>query len=166
MKPERASLDAQAGPDFRAGRSFGPPTERNQMLASSLSKHQQGVISVVPETEEIVALCLEGEFDMANAPAVREEIDRTLEDGKHLIVDLSEATFIDSSFIDVLLRAAKATRGTEQAIVLQHHTAAIVERVIEITGIEHVLPRAHDRREAVNHIPQEANVSVYEANGS
>lgn len=120
------------------------------MFASSLgSKHQQGVISVVPEAEEIVAVCLEGEFDMTNAPTVGEKIDRTLEDGKHLIVDLSEATFIDSSLIAVLVRAAKATRGTEQAIVLQHRTAATVERVLEITGIEQVLPRAHDREEAV-----------------
>ena len=129
------------------------------MVASSLDyQHRQGVISVVPETEEIVAVCLEGEFDMANAPTVGEEIDRTLEDGKHLIVDLSEATFIDSNLIAVLMRAAKATRGTEQAIVLQHRTAAIVERVIEITGIEQVLPRAHDRREAVNLIQQAATV--------
>ena len=125
------------------------------MLASSIDSHRpQGVISVVQETDEIVAVCLEGEFDIANARTVGEEIDRTLEGGKNLIVDLSEATFIDSSVIAVLMRAAKAAHGREQAIVLQHRTAAIVERVLEITRIEEVLPRAHDRHEAVRIIQE------------
>ena len=79
------------------------------MLAAPLgSKHSEGVISVVPETDEIVAVCLEGEFDMANARTVGEEIDRTLQSGKDLILDLSEATFIDSSLTDVLIRAVTA----------------------------------------------------------
>ena len=127
------------------------------MLASSLgSKHPQGAISVVPETDEIVAVCLEGEFDMADARTVDEEIDRTLEGGKDLIFDLSEATFIDSSLIAVLMRAVKAAHGREQVIVLQLGTAAIVERVLEIVRIEQVLPRAHDRQEAIGIIHQKA----------
>lgn len=132
------------------------------MLAAPLgSKHSEGVISVVPETDEIVAVCLEGEFDMANARTVGEEIDRTLQSGKDLILDLSEATFIDSSLTDVLIRAVTAGREKEQAIVLQLGTAAIVERVLEITKIEQLLPRAHGRQEAVRIIQQkraQANV--------
>ena len=125
------------------------------MIASSLgSKHRQGVISVVPETDEIVAVCLAGEFDMANARTVGGEIDRTLEVGKDVIVDLSEATFVDSSLIDVLMRAVKASRARERTLVLQLGTAAIVERVLEITRIEQVLPRAHDRQEAVRMIQE------------
>ena len=118
------------------------------------SNHRQGVIWVVPATDEIVAVCLEGEFDLANARTVGEEIDRSLEGGKDVIFDLSQATFIDSSLIDVLMRAVKAARGKDQAIVLQLGTAAIVERVLEITKIEQVLPRAHDRQEAVRIIRQ------------
>ena len=41
------------------------------MVASPVgSQHWQGAIRVVPETDEIVAICLEGEFDLANAPAL------------------------------------------------------------------------------------------------
>ena len=130
------------------------------MLASPHgSEHREGVISVTPETDKIVALCLEGEFDMANARTVGEEIDRTLKSGKDLIFDLSKATFIDSSLIDVLIRAVTATREREQGIVLQLGTAAIVERVLEITRIEQVLPRAHDRQEAIR-IVQQKSVAV------
>jgi ABC-type transporter Mla MlaB component len=85
------------------------------MVASPFdSEHRDGVIRVVPETGEIVALCLEGDFDLTNAPALGDEIDRALERGKGLILDLSEATFIDSSVINVLVRASKAASGREQ----------------------------------------------------
>src|SRR4026208_2608030 len=101
-----ASLDAQARPDFWAGRSIGQLRRRNDMHASSLgSEHLNGVIRVVPETDEIVAVCLEGEFDLTNAPSFRDEADRALETGDGLIFDLSEATFIDSSVIHVIVRA-------------------------------------------------------------
>lgn len=125
-------------------------------MPASSAGSKEGVVWVVPETDEIVAVCLEGEFDMANTRTVGEEIDRTLAGGKDLIFDLSEATFIDSSLIAVLIRAVKATRGTEQAVVLQLGTTAIVERVLEITRIEQVVPRAHDRQEAVRMIRQRA----------
>lgn len=133
------------------------------MLASSLasslgSEHRAGAIGVVPETDEIVALTLEGDFDLANAPDLADQIDRTLEGGKDLILDLSEATFIDSSVVNVLVQASQAAGAREQAVVLQLGTAAIVERVLEIVNIEQILPRAHDRREAVNLIQQAATV--------
>ena len=41
-------------------------------------------------------------------------------------------------------------------MVLQLGTAAIVERVLELTAIERVLPRAHTRTEAVQMIQQKA----------
>lgn len=128
------------------------------MLASAFdSQHREGVIRVVPETDKIVAVCLEGDFDLANEPVFGGQVDQALESGKDLILDLSEATFIDASVINVLLRTATAA-GREQSVVLQLGTAAIVERVLEITRIEQVLPRAHDRQEAVRMIQQKAVV--------
>ena len=127
------------------------------MVASSLgSEHREGVIRVVPETDEIVVVCLEGDFDMANAPVLGDQIDRALESGDNLILDLSEATLIDSSVINVVMRAVKAAGGREQTMVLQLGTAAIVERVLEIARIEQVLPRSHNRQEAVRIIQQQA----------
>ncbi len=116
---------------------------------------EHGAIRVIHETDEIVAVCPEGEFDHANAPALGDEIDRALEAGKDLILDLSAVTFIDSSVIRVLLRASETAAGRRQAIVLQLGTAAIVERVLEIVGIEGLLPRAHDRQEALRIIQQQ-----------
>ncbi len=126
------------------------------MHASSIgSQNRDGAIRVIAETDEIVAVCPEGEFDLANAPALGDEIDRALEAGKDLILDLSAVTFIDSSVIRVLVQASETAAERKQAIVLQLGTAAIVERVLQIVGIERLLPRAHDRQEALRIIRQQ-----------
>ena len=125
------------------------------MSASSLGSEQRaGVVRVVPETDEIVAVCLEGDFDLGNAPALGTEVGRALENGNDLILDLSQATFIDSSVVHVLVNASRAAIGSKRAVVLQLGTAPIVERVLEIAEIERVLPRVHERREAVRIIKQ------------
>ena len=74
-------------------------------------------------------------------------------------MDLSEASFIDSSVIQVLEGAPKAAVDRERTIVLQLGTAAIVERALELAEIERLLPRAYDRQEAVR-IIQKAAVAV------
>lgn len=127
------------------------------MFASSfVSERRAGSIRVVRETDGILAVCLEGEFDLANAPTLVDQIDLALETGKDLVLDLSEATFIDSSVINVLMRASKAAGERQQTMVLQLGTAAIVERALEIARIELVLTRAHDRQEAVRTIQKRA----------
>ena len=127
------------------------------MHASSIgSRHRDGVICVVPERDGIVAVCLEGEFDLRNAPVLGDQLDLALESGNGVIFDLSEATFIDSSVIHVLVQTSKAASARKQPVVLQLGTAAIVERVLEIAEIEQVLTRAHDRQEAVQIIKEKA----------
>ena len=130
------------------------------MSATSFGSEQRGVVRVVPETDEIVAVCLEGDFDLSNAPAIGKEVGLALEDGNDLILDLSQATFIDSSVVHVLVNASKAVIGSKRAVVLQLGTAPIVERVLEIAEIERVLPRVHERREAVRIIQEKAE-TVY-----
>ena len=150
MNRDGASLDAQAEPDVRAGRFVGPSKWRNEMHASSIGcEHPEGAIRVVPETDEIVLLCLEGEFDVANVSTLRDQVDFALVSGNNVILDLSEATFIDSSVIHVLFSAARAVEGKGQTVILQLGTAPIVERALEIVDIDRALPRAHDRKEAL-----------------
>ena len=120
------------------------------MSASTIGpESREGAIRVIPEAHDIVAVCLEGEFDLTNAPFLAEEIERALESASGLILALSDATFIDSSVIPVLVRTSEAARGRDQTMVLQLGTAAVVERVLEISAVERVLRRAHDRQEAV-----------------
>ena len=126
------------------------------MFASRVgSEHPDGVVRIVPETEEIVAVCLQGDFDLKNARALDDQIDLALHTGNNLIVDLSEATFIDSTVLQVLVRASRDAAARQRTLILQIGTAAVVERLLEITRIERVLTRAHDRQEAVRMIEQQ-----------
>ena len=76
---------------------------------------------------------------------------------KHLILDLSQATFIDSSVINALFDAHRQAKERGRLAVLQLGTAAIVELVLKLSEIERVLPRVHTRAEAIDTIRSLAN---------
>ncbi len=127
--------------------------------SASRSEHPQGAIRVDLETDDIVAVCLEGVFDLTNASALDDQIQQALDRGNDLILDLSEATFIDSSVIRVIISASRSAGRREQNMVIQLGTATIVERALEIARIEQVLPRAHDRQEAVRMIHEQGQTT-------
>ena len=117
-------------------------------------QNEPGELHVVAAADGIAALCLEGEFDLANAPQIIEEGKRLLAEDKQVILDLSEATFIDSSVIQALAHLGAEATKKGRIAVLQVGTPAIVERVIEISGIDRVIPRTQTRPEAINTIHQ------------
>ena len=93
-----------------------------------------------------------GEIDMNAAPLLRETMARVLVAGKtRVIIDLTEATFIDSTAIGVLLSALKRLRewgGTLEVICTDEN----VLRVFEIVGLDREMP-LHPSREAALHEP-------------
>ena len=114
-------------------------------------------VDVLDLSDRLSVIEVHGQADLHTASDLRGAISGAIDRGAvHLVVDLSEATFIDSSVIHVIVRAAEAVNGSQRAVVLQLGTAAIVERALEIANIEQVLPRAHDRQEAVRIIQQKA----------
>jgi anti-sigma B factor antagonist len=107
------------------------------------------VIQVVEATGDIVALDLEGEFDISAAPELTRQSEQVLAAGKNLIINLSDATFIDSSIVHALFAAETEARKAGRAFVLQFGTHAAVERVLEITGTDQALPNASTREAAI-----------------
>ena len=73
-------------------------------MRTAFAENDVGELQMFAETDEIAVLCLEGEFDLANAPQILEEGGRLLADDKQLILDLSDATFIDALVIDAVSR--------------------------------------------------------------
>jgi anti-anti-sigma factor len=149
-----ASLEARAGTGLPGWLSIRLAW-RNVVQTTHLgSDRRLGAVHVVPETDEIVAVCLEGEFDMANTAALVEQLDHALSDNMHLVIDLSQTTFIDSTVINALFHASKVAKTRDRTVVLQLGTAPVVERLIEITDIERVICRATSRADAVQRIQQ------------
>jgi anti-sigma B factor antagonist len=107
------------------------------------------VIALSEVEEGIVALELSGDADIALQGELTGAIRAALNGDAHVIMDLSEATFIDAAVIRSLINGYHEAAAQGSALVLQLGTAAIVERVLKLTGIEEVVPRAQTREEAV-----------------
>jgi anti-sigma B factor antagonist len=93
-------------------------------------------------------IALAGEFDMYTAPEFRHDLHTCIEHGANeVIVDLSAATFIDSTFLGVLLGGMRSLRerGGEISIVCPDS----IRRIFEITGLDRVLTIAEGPAAAV-----------------
>ena len=90
-------------------------------------------------------LAVHGQADLHTAPELRTAITNAIDGGaKGLVVDLSEATFIDSMTLGVLLGAVKRLRptGGKVAIVcVDPH----IRRIFEITLLDKVFSIHADR---------------------
>ena len=96
-------------------------------------------------------LTIEGEHDLSTAPALRRQLDDLIDRGEATIVDLSQATFIDSSVLGAILdarrRAGEAGVGFE--VAQSENGTKAVTRVLDITGLRAELPVHPDRERAV-----------------
>jgi anti-anti-sigma factor len=94
-----------------------------------------------PEGAGVVALI--GEHDAFGADGLRRELELLLATGKPVVVDLTEATFIDSSTVGVLLTVFRecAEAGLTLGLVLPSATTGPhVRRLIETTQLDEVFP--------------------------
>jgi anti-sigma B factor antagonist len=90
---------------------------------------------------------LGGEIDLYTAPEFKERMVELIEDGKtHIVVDLSEATFIDSTTLGVLVGGVKRLRPSGGALALVC-TDQNITKIFEITGLDRVFA-IHPTREA------------------
>ena len=92
-------------------------------------------------------LTISGEHDLSTAPSLRRRLDGLIDDRTDTVVDLSPATFIDSSVLGVILdgRRRAAEAGVGYAVVHADGSEA-VDRVLEVTGLRSELP-VHARRD-------------------
>jgi anti-sigma B factor antagonist len=77
-----------------------------------------------------------GEFDLQAAPDLRDMLCRLVELGtKHCVVDLTDATFVDSTTLGVLTGQVRRLRAIGGSLVLVCKSERIL-RTIEIAGLE------------------------------
>ncbi|MCY7301469.1 MAG: STAS domain-containing protein [Thermoleophilia bacterium] len=112
----------------------------------------QGV-EVIRPADNTAVLALHGEHDMAT----KEELARLLSDeisaNDLVVVDVSDAAFVDSSFLHNLVKADRLASDRGSRFVLQMGTARIVRAAIEVSGLLAVLDCAHSRDEALSKAP-------------
>jgi anti-sigma B factor antagonist len=110
-----------------------------------------GELALERKDAGLAVLTISGEHDLSTAPNLRRRLDGLIEEGTSTIVDMSPATFIDSSILGVILdgrrRASDASIG--YAVVRSNGSDA-VDRVLEVTGLRSELPVYARREEAID----------------
>ena len=92
---------------------------------------------------------LGGEVDLYTAPEFKERMVELIESGKkHIVVDLSKATFIDSTTLGVLVGGVKRLRTNEGQLSLVCSDRNIT-KIFEITGLDRVFTIYPTREEAL-----------------
>jgi anti-anti-sigma factor len=87
-------------------------------------------------------ITLPGESDAYTAPRVRSDLATALGSDAPLVVDLSRATFIDSTIVAVLLEGLAEYEKRERPLLLllPDDSAPEVHRLFELTGLASLLP--------------------------
>jgi anti-sigma B factor antagonist len=94
--------------------------------------------------DEHVVVEVRGEIDLRTAPDLGDQLDRAFQDAPAaVIVDLSAATFLDSSGLNVLFNTR---RGGQLALVVSDPSLL---RTLELTGLNRLAPIAADVKGAL-----------------
>lgn len=101
---------------------------------------------------EVTIVVVRGEHDLSTAETLRSQLEAVREQRRPFVVDLSAATFIDSAVLGVLIAAhdRASTDGTAMAFAVG--LAPTVRKIIDLTGLEGVLPIAESRADAIRAI--------------
>jgi len=89
----------------------------------------------VTREQDIAVMHLEGELDLASAPALKAEMDTPeVASAAKLVLDLRELQFIDSTGLRTIFSARASARGRGQDFAVTQGSAQ-VQRLLAITGV-------------------------------
>jgi anti-sigma B factor antagonist len=99
----------------------------------------------------VVVVVVTGEHDVYTAPSLRDQIQSVIEERAAFVIDLTPATFVDSSILRVLLEARRQAEesGLGFAVALGNGEGPGVRRILEVTGLMTVFPVLANREEAL-----------------
>jgi anti-sigma B factor antagonist len=101
--------------------------------------------------DDVTVVVVEGEHDIYTAPTLRDRLDEALERGGGVVVDLTGATFVDSSVLGALLEARRRAHeaGLAYVVCVGDQVEPSVRRILDITGLVPVLPVVIGREAAI-----------------
>jgi anti-sigma B factor antagonist len=105
---------------------------------------QRGTIHLRRE-DGVSVFALRGEHDLHTAPELRAELDRALSDGAPILVDLSEAEFIDSTVLGALIYGHERSRP----FALMVPNGCPAHRLCEIVELDGIVPIYASQGEAL-----------------
>jgi anti-anti-sigma factor len=110
---------------------------------------EQSVAITYPRSGAAV-VTLTGEHDLVNADETSQLLKELLTHNDLVVVDLGEATFIDSSLIRTLFLADENAREQGKKFRLQLGTASLVSTALRVSGALSRIDVAMSREEALS----------------
>jgi stage II sporulation protein AA (anti-sigma F factor antagonist) len=99
------------------------------------SESQALSVSVVQHGSRYAVVAIGGELDTDTATLLHHQLAAQVTQGRtNLVLDLAEVPFMDSSGLNIVLRAMNETRQLEGRLLLAAPTSA-VRRLLDLTGI-------------------------------
>jgi anti-sigma B factor antagonist len=148
----------QSGPVLLVGTTSGPLARARAAVqypraGEADQRNRRERVNFTISDEEIDGqthlIELGGEIDLYTAPEFKERMVELIEAGKeHIVVDLSQATFIDSTTLGVLVGGVKRLRPSGGALALVC-TDQNITKIFEITGLDRVFAIHGSRDEAI-----------------
>jgi len=95
-------------------------------------------VTLAPRDPPAAVVALVGEHDAYSAGRLEGEFALLLEEGRHIVVDLRDAEFIDSSTLGVLLGASRDAEhaGLGFTLALTNRKYTQVNQLLDLTGLE------------------------------
>ena len=94
----------------------------------------------VDREDEVPVVHVRGDLDVATAGQLRDCVLGLYDDGeRRLIIDLSGATFADSSGLNAIVWSARRITEDNGTVILRAPSPS-VQRVLELSGLDKVIP--------------------------
>ena len=96
---------------------------------------------------QVYMVVIEGEVDMSTSPELRDHLIRLFQNGtSHVIVELSEVTYIDSSGIATLIEGLQLSRkhNIRYSLVGARPSVEAVFELAYLKGVFEMVPRLED----------------------
>lgn len=98
----------------------------------------------------VLCCALAGEVDLATGPRLVKELTKAMDLRPcHLVVDLSEVTFLGSIGLQILVEINEGQQGVGRHLALVVADKRAAQRPLEATGLDEVLDVHHDLQSAV-----------------
>jgi anti-anti-sigma factor len=124
-------------------------SEQSSLDARGIRLPSVYAIEAASTPEGVVVLGMDGEFDLAAAPAIREQLAAARAGGpRGVVLDMTEVTFLDSSALRELLRAEAALSADGAPLVLAALRPSVA-RLLELTQTTGLLTVAPTVEEAL-----------------
>ena len=107
-------------------------------------------VEVIRVPPDVAVVALHGEHDVSTREEIRSLLSAEVSSNRLVIVDVTDADFIDSSFLHNLAKVDRLARNRGSRFVLQMGTARIVRSAIEVSGILGSIEWAGSRESALD----------------